>query len=105
MQNKLEKFLIAVSGLLAVAVGAMGLKIKADADRLEKIKSDLAAAAPLEKILYDAQSGIGSGRATILDTAGNAAAPDVTKTTVTKTVVPGAVVPQVVNKKCSGSKC
>lgn len=98
IQNKLEKFLAVISGLfLAVAI-ILGIKVKEDGKKLDKLEGNLNDYGTSIKDILETQKQIMANHKETLDKIAGAKAPDTFKTVTSKTVVPGKVIKQTVPK-------
>ncbi len=103
MKNKFEKFLIALSGLSALAIFALGIKVEDGNEKLANIQNDLAVDPNSSNPGAAIQDEISSARDTVLNKAAHSPLTDVSQTTTIKTVVPGQVITQVVPVTTSSS--
>jgi hypothetical protein len=90
MTNKLQKFLVALSGLLFMAVVVLLIKIQEDKKKIEEIKDKKETDS--FNLLKANQERISSEREATLKKAAKAPASDITEKTTTTTVVPGKVI-------------
>lgn len=96
IQNKLEKFLAVLSSIFLMAIVVLGLKIKDDSKKMDKLENNLNDYNAGIANVLETQKQIMDNRQTTLDKIANAPAPDTTKTVTTQTVVPGKTVTQKV---------
>ena len=96
IKNKLEKVLIVITSLLAMALVVFGIKIKDDDKKLAAIQNDLNNFGSSIQNTLDMQKQVMTSRGDLLDKIAAAPAPDTTKAVTTQVVVPGKVVPQQV---------
>lgn len=95
MENKLEKFLISLSGFLLMGLVIMGFKLQADAKKIEMLTSDPAPDPSADSGLA-AQDAIKKIRDNKLNLAAHAPLTDSNTQTTIKTVIPGKTITQTV---------
>ncbi len=103
-KNKLEKFLIGLSGLLALFIFAMGIRIEDGNGKLADIRNDLASDSDSPNPGAVIQNEISASRDSILNKAAHSPLTDVAQNTTIKTVIPGKIITQVVPVTTSSSK-
>ena len=97
MGNKLDKFLISLSGLMLVALGVLGLKFEKEAIEIEKLKEDLAGSlVSAQKVgaMIDLQKELETARLEKLQKVDTAQIGTKTQTKVQTVVIPGKTVTQ-----------
>lgn len=101
MQNKLNKFLIGVSGAALVGAGVLGLKIQKDSQESRALKDELAkslAMAGQVQSMIDQQAQKEAERLQKLEAFDKSVPGSKTTTTVRTTIIPGKVVPQTTTR-------
>lgn len=98
IQNKLEKFLAVISSLFLMAVIMLGIKIREDDKKLDKLEDNLNDYNASIADILETQKQIMANYKSTLDKVANAKAPDTFKTMSTRTVVPGKIVKKTVPK-------
>ncbi len=103
VKNKLEKFLIGLSGFFALALFVMGIKVADSNKKLDAIQNDLAMNPADPGSGPAIQNEIGTTRDAILNKAAHSPESTTKQTTVIRTVIPGKVITQTVPVSSSGS--
>lgn len=106
MGNKLDKFLISLSGVAVVALGVFGLKFQKDLQDMQNLKENLQvslAAADKVKNMIDLQQQMEAERRDNLKVVDNAQIGTKTLTKTETTVIPGKTVAQTSTKTSSSS--
>lgn len=103
MKNKLEKFLAGTASLCLMAAAVLGIRIKDDEKKLDKLEGSLDEYNASIADILATQKQIMANREAIMDKAAVAAAPDTFKSVTTKTVIPGKTVTQKVKSSSSNT--
>ncbi len=101
MQNKLNKFLISLSGAALVGVGILGIKAQKSSQDNQALKDDLAksleSSGQVQRMI-EQQVQKEAERLQRLETVDKAVPASRSTTTVKTTVIPGKVVPQTTTR-------
>ena len=102
MNNKLNKFLISLSGVALMAVGVLGLKFQKETEEIKKLKNSLnesLISAEKVRLMIDLQEQMEMARMENLKKVDNAQVTSKTETKTQTVVIPGKTVPQTTAKK------
>jgi len=103
IKNKVEKFLLSLSGIFLLGLVVLGFKVQADQKQIANLM-DNAVVDPQVDAGVPIQNSIQASRDNSLNVAAHSPATSQTTTTTTATIVPGKVVTKTVPVTTSSTK-